>query len=132
MSDNFGFEHTELPMGMGNVPMKQILKKLGEKGFKGKKIIEAADWWQHFAEQGGGNPFKPTIEAFNSPIYAMKAGPSWGELPPGVGYYSGHGVINPAVHHQVYGAGFTTLPTELGGNLPGTQDVSGFSGTPNQ
>tara|TARA_Y100000034_G_scaffold136943_1_gene217445 strand:- start:2989 stop:4860 length:1872 start_codon:yes stop_codon:yes gene_type:complete len=132
MADNFGFEHTELPMGMGNVPMKEIMKKLGEKGFEGKKIIEAGNWWQHFAEQGGGNPFKPTIEAFDSPIYAMKAGPSWGELPGAGGYYSGYGAINPAMHHQIYGAGFTTLPVELGGNLPGTQDASRFSGTPNQ
>jgi len=132
MADNFGFEHTELPMGMGNVPMKEIMKRLGEKGFEGKKIIEAGDWWQYFAEQGGGNPFKPTIEAFDSPIYAMKAGPSWGELPMGVGYYSGHGEINPVMHHQLYGSGFTTLPTELGGNIPGAQDTSRFSGTPNQ
>jgi len=28
LSDNFGFEHTELPMGMGNVPIKEIMKKL--------------------------------------------------------------------------------------------------------
>jgi sugar phosphate isomerase/epimerase len=24
LSDNFGLEHTELPMGMGNVPIKEI------------------------------------------------------------------------------------------------------------
>ena len=28
LSDNFGFEHTELPMGMGNVPLKEIMEKL--------------------------------------------------------------------------------------------------------
>ena len=42
LSDNFGFEHTELPMGMGNVPMKEIMEKLGEKGFEAKKIVEAS------------------------------------------------------------------------------------------
>ena len=131
LSDNFGFEHTELPMGMGNVPMKEIMQKLGEKGFSGKKIIEAGNWWQHFAEHGGGNPFKPTIEAFDSPIYAMKTGPSWGE-PTGItSYYSGHGPINPPVHHSVYGAGFTSLPAEMGGEIPGGQ-TSRFSGTPMQ
>lgn len=31
LSDNFGFEHTELPMGMGNVPLKEIMEKLGKK-----------------------------------------------------------------------------------------------------
>jgi len=131
LSDNFGYEHTELPMGMGNVPMKEIMKRLGEKGFDGKKIIEAGNWWQYFAEQGGGNPFMPTIEAFDSPIYAMKAGPSWGQMPAGSSYYSGHGEINPSIHHQVYGAGFTTLPTALGGSMPGG-DASRFAGAPNQ
>ena len=48
LSDNFGFEHTELPMGMGNVPLKEMMEKLGEKGFDAKKIIEAGAWWQHF------------------------------------------------------------------------------------
>ncbi|MGC9310024.1 MAG: sugar phosphate isomerase/epimerase family protein, partial [Candidatus Nanoarchaeia archaeon] len=37
LSDNFGFEHTELPMGMGNVPHHEIMKRLGKEGFKGKK-----------------------------------------------------------------------------------------------
>jgi hypothetical protein len=45
------------------------------------------------------------------------------------GYFSGYGDSNPSVHHSVYGSGFTTLPRELGGNIPGTQ--SRFSGTPN-
>ena len=31
LSDNFGFEHTELPMGMGNVPIKQIMEKTRER-----------------------------------------------------------------------------------------------------
>ncbi len=130
LSDNFGFEHTELPMGMGNVPIKEMMEKLGEKGFEGKKIIEAGNWWQHFSEKGGGNPFKPTIQAFDSPAYAMKAGPSWNTTS-GLGtYYSGHGTVNPAIHHSVFQAGFTTLPAELGGPTGG--DQSRFSGTPNQ
>ena len=49
LSDNFGFEHTELPMGMGNVPIKQIMEKLGDKGFEARKVIEAAGWWQHLS-----------------------------------------------------------------------------------
>lgn len=121
LSDNFGFEHTELPMGMGNVPIKQIMEKLGEKGFEGKKIIEAGNWWQYFADKGGGNPFKPTIEAFNSPVYAMKAAPSWGAVP-GMGtYYIGHGAVNPPTHHSIFQAGFTPLPAELGGEMPGPE-----------
>jgi len=130
LSDNFGLDHTELPMGMGNVPLKEMMKKLGEKGFEGKKIIEAGDWWQHFAERGGGNPFKPTVEAFDSSIYAMKAGPGWSETGAYPGYFQGHGPINTPIHHRVYGAGFEALPMELGGQIPG--DQSRFAGTPNQ
>ena len=44
LSDNFGMEHTELPMGMGNVPIKEqeeILKKrFGDKFKEIKQIVE--------------------------------------------------------------------------------------------
>ena len=73
LSDNFGFEHTELPMGMGNVPMKEIMEKLPEKDVK--KIIEAGNWWQHFKT----SPFQPTLEAVGSPIYSMQMAPSWNQ-----------------------------------------------------
>ncbi len=121
LSDNFGYEHTELPMGMGNVPIKQIMQKLGKKGFEAKKIIEAGNWWQHFADKGGGNPFKPTIEGFNSQAYKTQAGPTWGQIPGLRAYYLGQGPINPPIHHSVYQAGFTPLPVELGGEMPGQE-----------
>ncbi len=38
----------------------------------------------------------------------------------------GHGQINPPIHHSVYGAGLTTLPVELGGEMPG-QDRGRFA-----
>ncbi|MFA5258859.1 MAG: TIM barrel protein [Candidatus Pacearchaeota archaeon] len=131
LSDNFGLDHTELPMGMGNVPMKEIMEKLGQKGFEGKKIIEAGNWWQYFSEKGGGNPFRPSIEAFDSPLYSMKAGATWSQMGNYGSYFSGNlGPVNPAVHHRLYGAGFENLPMELGGEIPG--DRNRFSGTPNQ
>mgnify|MGYP001569975047 CR=1 FL=1 len=132
LSDNFGMDHTELPMGMGNVPMKDIMKKLGEKGFEGKKIVEAGNWWQYFAEKGGGNPFRPSIEAFDSPVYAMDKGPYWSQIGGYGMYYSGHGPVNPAMHHKIYELGFSTagIPMELGGEIPG--DRGRFSGAPNQ
>ncbi len=130
LSDNFGLDHTELPMGMGNVPTKEIMDVLRKKGFKGKEIIEAGNWWQYFAEQGGGNPFKPTVRNMDSPIYAMKDGYSWSQMDNYQGYFSGHGPINPAIHHNVYGSGFAALPVELGGEIPGTRDR--LSGTPMQ
>ncbi len=130
LSDNFGMEHTELPMGMGNVPTKEILKELKKKGFKGKKIVEAGNWWQHFADKGGGNPIYPTLQNFDSPLYSSGTGPTWSQLGGYGTYFSGQGAISPQVHHSLYGAGFSNLPQELGGEIPGTQ--SRFSGTPNQ
>jgi hypothetical protein len=131
LSDNFGLDHTELPMGMGNVPIKEMLEKIEKAGYKGQKVIEAGNWWQHFSDRGGGSPFKPTIEAFDSPLYGMEAGPSWyqasGMFP---GYYGGHGPIQTPIHHQQFGAGFQNLPVDLGGEIPGGRDR--MSGTPLQ
>ncbi len=127
LSDNFGMEHTELPMGMGNVPIKEIMEKLGKEGFKGKKIIEAAQWWQHFKTP----PLVPTLEAFGSPLYAMKAAPYWNQIRSTYGnYFSGYGPIFPEQHFSMYGAGFSGMPVELGGQMPGKQ--SRFAGTPTE
>ena len=130
LSDNFGLDHTELPMGMGNVPLKPMMDALKKAGFKGKEIIEAGNWWQYFAQQGGGTPFAPSVEGLNSPIYSMEYGPTWAQSGRYGMYYSGHGSVNPAVHHNLYGAGFQNLPVELGGEIPG--DKGRFAGTPNQ
>lgn len=124
LSDNFGFEHTELPMGMGNVPMKEILEKLGKEGFDAKKIIEAGNWWQHMQT----SPFKETLEAFGSPIYSMQMAPYWNQnLGFQQGYYSGYGQMLPQTNYASFGAGFSGLPNELGGQHPGA-DGSRMSG----
>jgi len=118
LSDNFGFEHTELPMGMGNVPMKEIMEKLGKQGFDAKKIIEAGNWWQHFRTA----PFKETLEAFSSPLYSMEMAPYWDQS---AGfqqdYYGGYGMMLPQTHYETFGAGFSRLPMELGGQQGGAQ-----------
>lgn len=121
LSDNFGFEHSELPMGMGNVPMKEHLaelKKAHKEQLKNiKKVIEAGDWYQHFQT----TPFS----LFGNPIYSMKAAPYWKAQPTGGGsYFAGYG-LNPDFHHQMYGAGFAMLPTELGGQMSGRSRTSG-------
>ncbi|MBS3090833.1 sugar phosphate isomerase/epimerase [Candidatus Pacearchaeota archaeon] len=127
LSDNFGFEHGELPMGMGNVPMKGHLKELqaahGDKIKDIKKIIEAGDWYQHFQT----SPFKKTMEAFGSPIYGMDMAPYWNQSPvlSGPGYFSGYGMMLPEQHFSMYGAGFSNLPTELGGQMAGRSRLSG-------
>ena len=118
LSDNFGFEHTELPMGMGNVPIKEIMEKLGEKGFEAKKIIEAGSWWQHFKTP----PVSETLQAVGSPIYAMQMAPSWNQiLGLQQGYFSGYGQMLPQISYETWGAGFSQLPAELGGQRPGAQ-----------
>ena len=110
LSDNFGFEHTELPMGMGNVPLKEIMEKLGEKGFNARKIIEASAWWQHFRSP----PFQEVLEAVGSPLYSMNMAPYWNNAPGLVqGYSSGYGQMLPQINYETFGAGFSRLPTEL-------------------
>jgi len=122
LSDNFGFEHTELPMGMGNVPFPEIMKKLGKKGFEAKKIIEAGDWWTQHFPKGGGMPFTPSLEAMGSPMYAIDMQPYWNQS---VGlqqeYISQQGATLPDVNFQTLGGGFSQLPMELGGQMPGAQ-----------
>ncbi|VVB82994.1 Uncharacterised protein [uncultured archaeon] len=118
LSDNFGLEHTELPMGMGNVPMKEILEKLGQQGFDAKKIIEAGNWWQHFQTP----PFKETLEAFGSPIYSMQMAPYWNQnLGLQQDYFGGYGQMLPQTNYEMFGAGFSHLPSELGGQRPGAE-----------
>ncbi|NCO11683.1 hypothetical protein CO038_01495 [Candidatus Pacearchaeota archaeon CG_4_9_14_0_2_um_filter_39_13] len=127
LSDNFGMEHTELPMGMGNVPIKkemEILEKYGKRIKDIKKIAETGNW---FGPQGFGNktPFLETIGAFGSPVYAMKMSPYWNQaMGVSSGYFSGRG-MNPDVHHTYFGAGYTNLPLELGGQAAGRSRLSG-------
>jgi sugar phosphate isomerase/epimerase len=118
LSDNFGFEHTELPMGMGNVPLKEVMAKLGQKGYDAKKIIEAGHWWNQFKTP----PFQETLEALGSPLYSMKMAPYWNQAPNLVeGYFGGYGQMLPQMHYETFGAGFSRLPAELGGQSPGAQ-----------
>lgn len=122
LSDNFGFEHTEIPMGMGNVPLKDMMKKIGDKDIK--KIVEAGNWYQYFQRP----PLLETLEAAGSPLFAMKS-PYWNQISGTYGNYSsGYGNMLPEQHFSLYGSGFSSLPTDLGGQIPGKQ--SRFSGTP--
>lgn len=116
LSDNFGFEHTELPMGMGNVPLKEMMEKLGQKGFEAKKIIEAASWWEHMKT----SPVKESLEGFGSPMYLSGGTPYWNQsLGFQQGYSSGYGMMLPSNNYQLFGAGFSQLPIELGGDVKG-------------
>ncbi len=114
LTDNFGFSDSHLPPGMGNVPFKEILEKLEKAGFKGSKIVEAGGFVQHFER----SPYLPSLEAFGSPIYLSGPTPYWNQsLGLQQGYSSGYGMMLPSNNYQTFGAGFSQLPTELGGEV---------------
>lgn len=122
LSDNFGMENVELPIGMGNVDLKEVMEKLGEKGEKAKKIVEAAHWWQHQQT----SPMGATFEALGGPIYSTGEAPYWNQaLGFQQGYFGGYGQILPLVNYETFGAGFSNLPTELGGQRQGRSRMGG-------
>lgn len=124
-NDNLGFTHTDLPPGMGDVPLKEIMKNL-EKGSKDKKFIfEGGNFYQHFKT----SPQPMILEAMGSPVYSMQAGPTWKNVYGTMGTYSsGYGPFLPPQHFSIYGGGFAGLPQELGGQV--ANKGSGFSGAP--
>lgn len=124
ITDNFGFSDSHLPPGMGNVPIKEIMEQLEKAGYSGKEIIEAGGFVQHFKT----SPTKSVLESFGSPMYS-EGGPYWNQMRTGYGEYaSGPMAVFPEQHFSIYGPGFSGLPTELGGQMPGKQ--SRLTGTP--
>lgn len=131
LTDNFGFSDTHLAPGQGTVNIKEQLAKL-KKGL-GKEYGKVA----HILESGGfASQFKTSprlqeLEYFNSPLYEHKAGPHWKDIAyTHAEYNMGMGLQFPEKHFEMYGAGFSNLPQELGGQVQG--DKSRFSGNPNQ
>ena len=125
LNDNFGFSHTDLPPGMGDVPFDKIMEKLKKKGYKGKAIFEGGNFFQHFKTA----PHGMVLEAMGSPMYSSVAGPTWSQTYGTMGAYSGgYGPFLPQQHFSTYGSGFSGLPQELGGQVGGGQ--SRMSGTP--
>ncbi len=126
MTDNFGFSDSHLPPGMGNVPIRKIMEKLEKEGFSGRTIIEAGGFVQQFKK----SPHPFVLSAFGSPIYGMKAQPYWNQMAGTQGnYFASPLAYMPEKHFSIYGGGFSSLPQEVGGVIPGTQ--SRFSGTAN-
>ena len=114
LTDNFGFSDSHLPPGMGNVPFREILEKLEKAGFKGSKIVEAGGFVQQFQQ----SPYLPSLEGLGSPMYSSGMGPYWNQnLGFQQGYSSGYGMILPNMNYQTFGAGFSQLPGELGGEV---------------
>lgn len=125
MNDNFGFTHTDLPPGMGDVPFKEIMEKIEKENPDAKKIFEGGNFFQHFKT----SPHPLVLQAMSSPVYEMAAGPSWTQIYGTTGSYSsGYGPFLPDMNFQTYGSGLSGLPMELGGQMPGKQ--SRVSGAP--
>ncbi|MDO8656039.1 MAG: TIM barrel protein, partial [Nanoarchaeota archaeon] len=123
LSDNFGMEHTELPMGMGNVPVKPMLEAIHKYNKQVKKIVETGgSWFRDFKV----TPMRETLRAFGSPLYSMKMAPNWGQFAnTSEGYFAGYGTMLPEMHFSTYGSGFSNLPQELGGQMGGRSRMGG-------
>ena len=123
----FGYSDSHLPPGMGNVPFKEILEKLEKKGdMEGvRKIVEAGGWVQHFQT----SPLSYTLEGMGSPIYSEGVGPYWNQAV-GLyqGYFGGGGNFLPNINYETFGAGFSQLPAELGGQRGGGGQGDRMSG----
>lgn len=112
LTDNFGFNDSHLPPGMGNVPFQALLEALGEKGAKAIKINEVGGWFEHFKS----SPFPQMLEAYGSPIYSSGTGPYWSQAAGfQQSYLEGYGQMLPQTNYQLFGAGFSQLPQNLGG-----------------
>jgi len=130
LTDNFGYSDSHLAPGMGNVPIKEILKELEKNGKLDQisKIVEAPGFVQHFKR----SPHGLTLAALGSPLYGPKMAPYWNQvasMASGGGYFGSPLAMMPEKHFSLYGSGFSSLPMEVGGQIPGTG--SRFSGTPN-
>ncbi len=119
ITDNFGFDDSHLPPGMGNVPTKEqieAIRKGGKFDFdKGNLIVEAGP----FAASFETNPHLYALEGLGSPVYP--GGSLWSDVRDLQGAYrTGFGEILPDVHFKsLYGGGFSNLPPELGGQMGG-------------
>jgi len=114
ITDNFGYSDTHLPIGMGNVPVEKLLGALGERGKELRKINEVGGWFQHFKT----NPFPQILEAAGSQVYSSGEGPYWSQTGGfQQSYTSGYGMMLPQKHYETFGAGFSQLPQELGGQV---------------
>ncbi len=130
VTDNFGFEDSHLPPGMGEIPIKEMLKELEKAGYKGKYVLEAGG----LVPAWKTSPTPYALEALGPQIYGngMQMQPFWNQVRNvyGVpaGYSAGYGMMLPPQHFTMYGSRFADLPIELGGKMPGKGQR--FSGTP--
>ncbi len=128
ITDNFGYNDSHLSPGMGNVPIKKLLEVLEKEGDleSMRKIIEVGGIQQQF----GYTPTKEIFSAFSSPVYSTPGTNIHWDQTPGFwqDYNVGRGEFLPPIHYGQFGAGFSQLPTELGGQQGRGAPGSRFSG----
>jgi hypothetical protein len=122
-------EKLQRESGLAKKSSIEILEELEKKGdLKAmSKIVEAPGFVQHFQK----SPHGWTMAALGSPIYGAMMGPYWNQvagMANGGGYFGGPQAYFPEKHFSMYGSGFSSLPVELGGQIPGT--ASRATGTP--
>lgn len=132
ITDNFGYADTHLAPGMGNVPFKKVLEKLEKEGrLNDMKVVIEAGSLVNPQNQFKMSPFTETMNAFGSSFYGGSSEPAYFSHGSGsYGSYFGFPLAQmPEKHFSIYGSSFSSLPEELGGQIPG--GGSRFSGTPN-
>ncbi|MBU2639859.1 MAG: hypothetical protein KKG75_04110 [Nanoarchaeota archaeon] len=119
LTDNFGFEDSHLPPGLGGVNMKEQLDEIRDAQKKGdfekiRGIVEAGEFVANYKEV----PHLYALSHLGSPLYTENVGPYWGDIwDKQGGYFGGYGEIMPQKYFDLYGApGFSQLPASLGGS----------------
>jgi len=137
ITDNFGYDDSHLAPGMGNVPMKDLLKALKAGDSKARKIVEAGGFIPQFKSPA----FSYNLEGMGSSMFKDGETSSyWGQSYFGAdgsssasfqrGYFGGYGGMIPQLSYETFGAGFAQLPAELGGQRQGGGQGGRMSGRP--
>lgn len=139
LTDNFGFEDSHLPPGLGEVNIKEQLKAiekvqagLGNKEDfeKVRGIVEAGEFVANYKEA----PHVYALEHLGSPMYSEAAAPYWQQSLDTFGnYFGGYGELMPQKYFDLYGApGFSQLPATLGGSGQGGGERGRFASSSGQ
>ncbi|MBS3064789.1 MAG: hypothetical protein J4472_03170, partial [DPANN group archaeon] len=100
-------------------PIKEYLAELEKAGFSGTLIVEAAAIPVHF---NGMSPFPYILEGMGAQVYNTPGSAYWNQsFAMQQGYFGGYGQVLPQINYESFGAGFSQLPTELGGQRQGAQ-----------
>jgi hypothetical protein len=109
LTDNFGYTDSHLAPGMGDVPVKEMIEKMRAGSNADMTFVnEAGGFVKNFKQ----SPLPHTLEALDSPIYAMDKGPNWSQVKD---FYASYTLgYNDLLTDQQYTGGFSGLPLELG------------------